>query len=207
MKKKVLLQVTMLISLLSVRGLLYGKNRTLDYGDGTIYRGEIEYEDLPEESRFNLIDWVIYKVFGVMEPHGIGKLTFGNGEVYEGNFVHGRMTGEGKRTFVDGSSVEGNFTNGIINGKGKHTFPNGNFYEGDFKDGEMTGKGKIVDADGNVIQEGSFFNGERVDSYELFIRDGYVIYKDLITDEETVIKKTDKKSVEISLSDKGMIVE
>lgn len=164
MNKKILLQVAMFVSLFFRNGMLYGRNRTLDYGDGVIYNGEVEYEELPEEVRFNFINWIIYKVFRVMEPHGRGKLTFRDGSFYEGNFTHGRMTGRGKRIFADGSSVECDFVNGNAEGRGKRTFTDGSFYEGDFRDGEMTGKGKIVGADGNIIQEGSFFNGQRVDS-------------------------------------------
>ncbi len=73
-----------------------------------------------------------------------------------------------------------------MTGRGKRTFTDSSFVEGDFRDGEMTGKGKIVGVDGSIIQEGSFFNGQRVDSYSIFVRDGHAIYKDLITNEETV---------------------
>ena len=196
MKKKMLLQSATLISLLfAVNSFLYGKNTTIDYGDGVVYEGEIGHEELPEESKYNPIHWIVYKVFGVMEPHGRGKLTFSNGNSYEGGFVHGDMTGKGKYTFADGNSVEGDFKNGVVNGKGKHTFPDGSYYEGDFKNGEMTGKGKIFDKNGNIIQEGSFLNGQKANSYSLFVRDGYVIYKDLITDEETVMGKADNGRV------------
>ena len=200
MSKKVLLQAVTLVSVFSfVNSSLYGRSTTLDYGGDGVYEGEIGYEDLPKESRFNPIEWIIYKVIGVMEPHGKGKLTWKNGSSHEGHFEHGSISGQGKRTYPDGSSDEGNFVNGVIEGKCKHTFPDGNFYEGDFRNGEMTGKGKIVDAKGNIIQQGSFWNGQRVDSCQLFVRDGYVIYKDLITDEETVLRKTDKNYVEIEL--------
>ena len=156
MNKKILLQVAMFVSLFSVNGMVYGINRTLDYGDGVIYEGEVEYKELPDGGRFNFTNWIIYKFFGVMEAHGNGKLTFREGDFYEGNFIHGRMTGRGKRTFTDGSFVEGDFVNGNVHGRGKYTFSDGNFYEGYFSDGEMTGKGKIVGVDGSIIQEGIF---------------------------------------------------
>ena len=36
-------------------------------------------------------------------PHGYGKLTWPNGDHYEGNFKYGKRNGMGKRVNVDGS--------------------------------------------------------------------------------------------------------
>lgn len=143
MKKKMLLQSATLVSLLFVvNNFLYGKNTTIRYDDGVVYEGEFEYEKLPEESKYNPIHWIAYKVIGVKEPHGKGKLTFPNGDSYEGGFMHEDMTGEGKYTFADGSYIKGNFVHSRI-----------------------TGKSEIFDKNGNIIpedQKDSFFNGHEV---------------------------------------------
>ena len=39
-------------------------------------------------------------------PYGQGKLTFADGEVYEGKFKDGYLV-EGKKTFADGDVFEG----------------------------------------------------------------------------------------------------
>lgn len=36
-------------------------------------------------------------------PHGYGKLTWPNGDYYEGHFKYGKRNGMGKRVNVDGS--------------------------------------------------------------------------------------------------------
>jgi hypothetical protein len=36
-------------------------------------------------------------------PHGMGKLTWPNGDVYDGNFKFGKRNGQGKRINTDGS--------------------------------------------------------------------------------------------------------
>ena len=45
---------------------------------------------------------------------GLGRLTFANGDHYEGQFIRGKIFGQGKLTSHGGSrSYEGNFHNGF----------------------------------------------------------------------------------------------
>ena len=91
--------------------------------------------------------------------HGMGKLTFPNGNVYEGEFVRGEITGKGKYTYADGNVFEGDFIKGVVTGKGKFTSNEGYIYEGDFVKGEFSGYGKMTYANGKT-QEGYWRGGE-----------------------------------------------
>ena len=63
--------------------------------------------------------------------------------VYEGEYDSiGKMSGEGKITYQNGDVFDGNLANNEYNGKGKLTQANGNIFEGDFVDGKMHGKGQ-----------------------------------------------------------------
>lgn len=44
-------------------------------------------------------------------PHGVGKMTMSNGDVYRGNFVNGLRHGLGEYTFVDKTQQTGHFEN------------------------------------------------------------------------------------------------
>lgn len=96
------------------------------------------------------------------ELHGIGKLVThpAQGFYYEGEFVHGAMTGKGKYV-SDGEEFEGDFVNGkLIKGTQKvrhgHNFI---IFEGNFVDGSLEGQGKITYPDGTV-HEGLYEKGD-----------------------------------------------
>ena len=121
-------------------------------------------------------------------PNGKGKLTFDNGDFYEGEFLDGNFHGNGKiyitgigscdglwvkNQFVKGKFTaesnrlpnheagavyEGNFDYFILNGQGKMIHPNGEIHEGEFSNCRLNGKGKITLPDGTVI-EGDFVDG------------------------------------------------
>jgi hypothetical protein len=75
------------------------------------------------------------------------------------------FTGKARKTFAGGNVYEGDFVDGKIHGKGKNTYPNGNVYEGDFVYNKETnnsllhGKGKMRYTDG-TIDEGNWENGQ-----------------------------------------------
>lgn len=86
-------------------------------------------------------------------------LTYDEGKIhYTGYVVNYRMNGKGKLTFENGDIYEGNFTNGVFNGKGIFTSNLGWSYEGDFRDGQADGQGKLIAKDKKVY-EGTFKQG------------------------------------------------
>jgi len=54
-----------------------------------------------------------------------GLTRFPNGDVYEGEFLDGRMHGYGNYRFSDGSKYEGEYQRGERHGRGKMTWPDG----------------------------------------------------------------------------------
>ncbi len=125
--------------------------------DGGIYAGQINSDGLPHG--FGSIRWDEYECTyeGDWENgaiNGRGKKTWDSGDVFEGTFVDGQLSGEAHCNFSDGSSYDGEYENDQINGHGTLTMENGDVYEGDFRENTFFGKGKYTYADGN------FFDGE-----------------------------------------------
>ncbi len=86
-------------------------------------------------------------------------LTLDNGKIkYEGYVVASKMNGQGKLTFENGDAYEGEFSNGIFNGKGTYKSAQGWTYTGQFKNGYADGKGKLT-TEGQATYEGTFKQG------------------------------------------------
>lgn len=78
---------------------------------------------------------------------------------YEGDLVDGKPHGTGRMTFTNGDVWEGRFIKSVMNGYGKKSYSNGKVCEGEFKDNEMHGPGTIRFPDGEVA-EGMKVNGD-----------------------------------------------
>lgn len=88
-----------------------------------------------------------------------GRLTYDNGKlIYRGELINYRMNGKGKLTYSNGDSYQGYFQNGLFNGYGTFTASKGWSYSGYFKKGQPNGKGKLTTVDGKVYQ-GNFKQG------------------------------------------------
>ena len=68
---------------------------------------------------------------------------------------------EGKITFENGNIYNGEFSFGVPNGKGLIKFKGGSEYLGDFKNGKIEGQGAILLASGDSYI-GEWKNGERI---------------------------------------------
>lgn len=63
-----------------------------------------------------------------------GKLKYVNGNVYEGQLLNGKRSGNGTMTFSDGDIYVGMWKNDQMNDfEGQYTFSNGNDYKGSFR--------------------------------------------------------------------------
>ena len=58
--------------------------------------------------------------------------------------IRGKMNGLGRYTYANGQIYEGNYVNGVKEGKGKLTYPNGFVYDGDFIGGKPRGNANIL---------------------------------------------------------------
>lgn len=72
---------------------------------------------------------------------GTGKITWTNGNQFEGTLVRGSKEGKGKFVWHNGQRYSGDWARDMPNGKGTIVFANGNRYEGDVKDGVPHGQG------------------------------------------------------------------
>ena len=136
---------------------------------------------------------------------GWGREIKNNGEVYEGKFKNGKISGKGIYKYKDVIYI-GDFDNNIRQGKGekitKHYYYKGEFnkdkidgygkiqfmnskegkmeYEGFFKDNKIEGSGIIKWSNGNVY-EGYVKNG-KMNGYGRFIPKNGVAYKGFFVD-------------------------
>jgi len=55
-----------------------------------------------------------------------------------------QMNGIGKCTYPDKSVYNGNLKNGVKDGYGKFVWANGDSYDGNWKDGRIEGGGKFI---------------------------------------------------------------
>jgi len=75
---------------------------------------------------------------------GYGKITYENGDTYEGGFANGAFSGKGKFVAAAGWTYEGAFRGGKPNGVGVFTASGGGVYDGVFSDGAPSGKGTFA---------------------------------------------------------------
>ena len=66
--------------------------------------------------------------------HGKGRLKFKaeddfDRNVYEGEWIHGQMSGQGQMAFVSGDIYDGNFLEGVPHGPGQFTYASGDVSE------------------------------------------------------------------------------
>ena len=95
---------------------------------------------------------------------GEGRLQFQNGDLYQGEFVGGKMEGKGLLQSLKGDVYEGTFKNGFKHGRGKMTYANGvAWYEGEWNYNKIEGDGISVDELGNRYEgrfSGNMRNGQ-----------------------------------------------
>ena len=103
---------------------------------------------------------------------GHGKIEYGKGVVYEGEFQKKKPHGVGKMTYKDGRVREGIWKDGEIeyegqlnehgqpHGRGKRFYSNAT-YEGEWQNGQKHGKGTAERADGSTSYTGGFRAGKR----------------------------------------------
>lgn len=98
--------------------------------------------------------------------HGPGRLLLTTtGDIYEGNFVEGRLEGAGKITYgsngrMGDASYVGEFANGLPHGDGTLSFGDGSWYKGQFIAGKQTGVGTYYSSAEDTLTEGEFEDGK-----------------------------------------------
>lgn len=77
------------------------------------------------------------------KPESNRRISFFNGDEYEGYFSKGVKEGTGTYTEPDGNYYTGSFKNDDKQGLGTLKYYNGDTYVGDWNDGEKSGKGRV----------------------------------------------------------------
>ena len=99
-------------------------------------------------------------------PNGRGTYTWADGDKYVGFFKDGQINGKGSYYFSNGEKSSGNFVDGILQGQGVYHYSNGDSYEGNFKDDLFHGNGTYY-----------YSNGDKFVGYhELGLREGTGFY-------------------------------
>lgn len=107
---------------------------------------------------------------------GEGRLQFQNGDIYEGNFVMGKMEGEGILRTLGGDVYAGSFKNGFKHGKGKIIYGSGNnrggSYEGDWAYNKKEGRGTCIDSNGDRYDGAFMGNSCHGDGTQIYASNG-----------------------------------
>lgn len=81
---------------------------------------------------------------------GVGRMTWTNGDSYEGEFSQGLFHGKGTLTTSHSGSYSGDFVSGFMQGRGVYTYADGARYEGEFAQNQINGSGRWIFADKSI---------------------------------------------------------
>ncbi|MEN0037051.1 MAG: C13 family peptidase [Cellvibrio sp.] len=136
----------------SFRDLRFAFSPSLSFANGATYIGDLNAQgQLEGQGRMTWTNGDEYDgEFHAGLMHGKGKFSSKYSGHYKGDFVSGYSEGRGVVVYVDGTRYEGEFVANQFQGKGKLIYPGGNAYEGDFENNKMHGVGKLSFADKSV---------------------------------------------------------
>ena len=78
------------------------------------------------------------------------KISFTNGDEYEGDMLIGYYHGQGKLTYADGKGYyKGTWARDQMHGNGERLYANGNFFQGTFYEGMIHGEGRMKFSNGD----------------------------------------------------------
>ena len=85
----------------------------------------------------------------LLNRHGIGKYTWADGSLYEGEWEDGLRHGQGIMTETDGRSYSGQWQRDKKHGYGIYKRPSGAVYEGQWEGDVIQGRGTFTDSGKN----------------------------------------------------------
>ena len=100
-----------------------------------------------------------HKCFGTWAHEG--------GYTYTGEWLSNKQHGQGTAVFASGDKYVGEFEGGTYNGQGTYTYEGGDKYVGGFKHGNYNGQGTYTAADGSILKEGIWKDGEFQNDQEI----------------------------------------
>lgn len=115
-------------------------------------RNAIKFEDQTMTGDFS-----VDKKSGLVS--GKVKISWNNGNQFEGTLIQGSKEGKGKFNWSSGQRYSGDWANDMPNGKGIFFFPDGSRYEGDVKNGMPHGQGSTRFKNG-IVYTGAWVRGK-----------------------------------------------
>ncbi|MCL2164891.1 MAG: hypothetical protein FWH55_10995 [Oscillospiraceae bacterium] len=114
-------------------------------------------------------------------PHGKGKMKYTNGNVYDGEWVHGVQQGNGLMRYRNGDIYDGKWQNGQRDGIGVYTWKDGKQYTGAYKNDMREGEGVFAGwVDLTYGWQGTYYGaskGDKFEGYGKFVFDNGDVFK------------------------------
>jgi small GTP-binding protein len=95
------------------------------------------------------------------KKNGFGKMNYGNGDIYEGNWKDDLRDGEGTLINNNGDKYYGIWKNDVLNEKIEIEYINGDIYKGNLKEGKKNGNGMYIYKLLNIVYECNFENDNK----------------------------------------------
>ncbi|XP_030760095.1 radial spoke head 1 homolog [Sitophilus oryzae] len=95
-----------------------------------------------------------------LDRHGFGSALLPNGDIYEGEYYHGRRHGKGLYCFKNGARYTGLWRKGLKHGHGEFLYPDGSKYIGNWRKDLKHGQGTYYYVNGDTY-EGCWYRGLR----------------------------------------------
>jgi serine/threonine protein kinase len=138
---------------------------------------------------------------------GNGKITWTNGNQYEGTLSRGMKEGKGTFKWTSGQRYVGEWSRDLPNGRGTIFFANGNRYDGEVRDGVPDGRGTAKFKNGDAYS-GAWASGKSNGHGRYTWADGSFWEGEFRDDKRTdngkmVFADKEKKSVEASAPESG----
>ncbi|HBF87221.1 MAG TPA: hypothetical protein DDX39_01165 [Bacteroidales bacterium] len=100
--------------------------------------------------------------------NGYGTYLFEDGTQYVGLWKNGKYDGHGIYYHSSGEKYIGEFADYKYNGFGIYNYEDGSIYKGYWKDGVQDGPGIMYNSIGEITHQGIYFNGEFINTKEVF---------------------------------------
>lgn len=174
--------VAVTVGIIMNSGARYTTYPTSEHGD-IKFVGKVDKSGIPIEGTVYYADGLTAEVSKAktavksqgedgLEVYTI-KLTYSNGDIYEGETVYFLRHGSGTLTFAGGDRYEGEFVFDDMEGKGSYYYLGGDEYTGEFADNQKSGQGTFKwapEADGSFDSytgryQNDARNGEGVYTY------------------------------------------
>ena len=154
-----------------VEGMILG-DCIVRYNDGSVYDGPyvderwIDWMGRTVDEAFERDHWgvwltpndIVYegpKVdnhFDITNIQGEFRVTYQNGEVYEGHWRKDKADGQGTLTYAAGDKYTGQWSAGSKHGYGELHYMNGDFFAGNWAHDQADGEGTLTYANGDKYE-------------------------------------------------------